>query len=280
MYDLDPTSRAAALIAEAECLLVTAGAGMSVDSGLPAYRSREGFWNDYPAYRGVLADPTSLSRPSVFESDPHLAWGFYGHRLNLYRHAQPHEGHSILRDLGTRLPGGCFVLTTNVDGLFLRAGFPSNAVRECHGSIHQLQCLHPCQRVTWLAEGLEVKVDPATMRALEPLPKCLHCGGLARPAVFAFGDTRYVWESTEPQAQCYQHWLAGVSGLRLVVLECGSGTAVPGLRREGLEKARQFGGNLIRINADEADVEDPRDIALAGGALEGLRGLYARISTP
>lgn len=271
--------RAAALLAGAEGLLITAGAGMSVDSGLPAYRSPEGFWKDYPAYRAIRADFASMTRPRGFEVDPSFAWGFYAHRLQLYRSAQPHEGYTILQQIGARMSGGCFVLTSNVDGLFLRAGFSPEAVRECHGSIHRLQCLHPCQRVTWPADGMDIQVDPATMRALEPLPKCPHCGGLARPAVFAFGDTRYVWESTEAQAQHYQRWLAGMAGRRLVVVECGSGTAVPGLRREGLEKARQFGGHLIRINAEEAEVEDPSDVGLRGSALEILRELRGRMST-
>lgn len=269
---------AAALLAEAECLLITAGAGMSVDSGLPAYRTPEGFWKDYPAYRGIRADYAQMTRPRGFEADPAFAWGFYAHRLQLYRDAQPHEGYTMLRAIAARMAGGFFVLTSNVDGLFLRAGFPPQAVRECHGSIHRLQCLVPCQRVTWPADGISIRVDPVTMRAEAPLPVCPHCGGLARPAVFAFGDTRYVWESTHEQALAYQRWRTAAAGRGLVVLECGSGSTVPGLRREGLEIARQFGGSLIRINADEAAVEDPRDVALQGRALDILMELRRRMA--
>ncbi len=57
----------AALLKEADCLLITVGAGMSVDSGLPAYRTPEGFWKDFPAYSCIRADYTKMTRPRGFE---------------------------------------------------------------------------------------------------------------------------------------------------------------------------------------------------------------------
>lgn len=265
--------KSADLIAQAECLLITAGAGMGVDSGLPDYRGKEGFWNHYPMYRSLGVDYAAMTRPSGFERDPHFAWGFYGHCLDLYRRAQPHAGYACLLTLARRLGDRAFVLTTNVDGFFLRAGFDSTRLRECHGSLHRLQCVHPCERTTWSADAFYPQVDLATMRLQEPLPQCPRCNGLARPAVFAFGDTRYVWESTHAQTEHYQAWKESLQGLRLVVIECGAGPTVPGLRREGESLARTHAGRLLRINLSDPAVSHPYDIALPGTALTTLQSL-------
>lgn len=112
-------SAAAQLLADTDALLIGAGAGMGVDSGLPTFRGDQGFWTAYPAYRGCsLAD---VACPNTFTRDPELAWGFYGHRLNLYRQHPPHAGFAILRCWAEMMPHGYFVLTSNVDGHWLQA---------------------------------------------------------------------------------------------------------------------------------------------------------------
>src|SRR5438046_4708780 len=87
---------AAEAIRDAQALLIGAGAGMGVDSGLPDFRGNQGFWKAYPPYQKLGLDFVSLANPRRFQSDPTLAWGFYGHRLKLYRASQPHEGFTIL----------------------------------------------------------------------------------------------------------------------------------------------------------------------------------------
>src|SRR5688572_28584070 len=123
--DLDASIQSAAdAIRSADGLLIEAGAGMGVDSGLPDFGGPEGFWKAYPAFRGQAF--SDLSTPHWFHTDPALAWGFFGHRLNLYRSAMPHAGFEVLRRWSERLPLGCFVFTSNVDGQFQRAGFPED----------------------------------------------------------------------------------------------------------------------------------------------------------
>ena len=90
-------AQAAAWIRDAEALIIAAGAGMGVDSGLPDFRGNEGFWNAYPPFRHLGLKFTDLANPAWFHDDPPLAWGFYGHRLNLYRRTQPHAGFALLR---------------------------------------------------------------------------------------------------------------------------------------------------------------------------------------
>src|SRR5216683_1899871 len=85
-------------IASAHALLIGAGAGMGVDSGLPDFRGDQGFWKAYPPYAKLGLRFSDLANPSWFASDPTLAWGFYGHRLELYRSTAPHDGFRILRE--------------------------------------------------------------------------------------------------------------------------------------------------------------------------------------
>ena len=89
--------QAARVLADAQALLFTAGAGMGVDSGLPDFRGDEGFWNAYPPLRKLNISFSQMANPQWFSDDPTLAWGFYGHRRNLYRATEPHTGFDILR---------------------------------------------------------------------------------------------------------------------------------------------------------------------------------------
>lgn len=126
--------QAARAIAEADALLIGAGAGMGVDSGLPDFRDQEGFWKAYPPFRGRSF--ASMSNPAWFDHDPEQAWGFFVHRLNLYRDTPPHAGFEIVRRWAESRPAGYFVCTSNVDGHFARADFDEDRILECHGSIH------------------------------------------------------------------------------------------------------------------------------------------------
>ena len=94
----EEVARAAQAIEQADGLLVTAGAGMGVDSGLPDFRGDQGFWSAYPPYAKLGLSFVDLANPRWFQQDPALAWGFYGHRLNLYRTTRPHEGFGRLHD--------------------------------------------------------------------------------------------------------------------------------------------------------------------------------------
>src|SRR6516165_2970142 len=101
----DLIRRAAEAIAGADALLIGAGAGMGVDSGLPDFRGAHGFWRAYPPYARLGLDFRALADPRWFRDDPALAWGFYGHRLGLYRRTRPHRGFRILRRWADCMPG-------------------------------------------------------------------------------------------------------------------------------------------------------------------------------
>lgn len=263
--------RAAREIERADALVITAGAGLGVDSGLPDFRGTEGFWRAYPPFARLGLRFDQVANPAHFASDPALAWGFYGHRLQLYRSTAPHPGFGILASWAGRAPGGGFVFTSNVDGHFQRGGFAEERVVECHGSIFHLQCAVPCADRVWSGEELEVGVDEESFRARPPLPVCPACGGVARPNVLMFGDWLWLPHRTAAQEERMRRWLERLEG-RFVVLEIGAGTSVPTVRLTSEHLARNPGGRLVRINPREPQTPgDGIGIALPGlAALEAL----------
>jgi len=80
---VDELDRAVELLSTADALLVCAGAGMGVDSGLPTFRDDRGFWRDYPPFERLGVGLAELATPARFVTDPTLAWGFYLHRLDV-----------------------------------------------------------------------------------------------------------------------------------------------------------------------------------------------------
>lgn len=263
--DLD---RAAELIASADALLVCAGAGMGVDSGLPDFRGDEGFWRAYPPYERLGLRFVELADPRHFLEDPELAWGFYGHRLQLYRETVPHEGFSLLRKWGEAKPGGAAVFTSNVDGQFQKAGF--GLVAEAHGSIHHLQCTVPCGTHVWSAADFHPELDEVSMRAKEPLPECVACGRLARPNILMFGDFDWVSRRSDEQLRAVNDWRR--THPKLAVVELGAGRAVPTVRRYA-ELASAATGALVRINPREPEIRHNRGVSLPYRALDTLIAL-------
>lgn len=267
--------QAATLIAQGEALVVAAGAGMGVDSGLPDFRGPDGFWRAYPAIARAGLDFTAVASPRTFEHDPSLAWGFYGHRLALYRRTEPHAGFDLLRRWGRQMPQGLAVFTSNVDGQFQRAGFDAGPLHECHGSLHWLQCLRGCGQAPWPADRLVPDIDEVECRWRGDLPACPGCGGLARPNLLMFGDWGWVGGRYDAQQQRLMRWLAQVE--RPVVIEIGAGTAVPSVRDFCHQLLAHQGGRLVRINPREPAVTTSQGIGLPMGALDALQALARRL---
>ena len=257
---------------EADALLVTAGAGMGVDSGLPDFRGNEGFWRAYPEAKRLGLSFVELANPHWFEEDPALAWAFYGHRLRLYRETVPHAGFGMLLEAGRRT-SEYFVFTSNVDGQFQKAGYDPERIVECHGSIHHLQCTR-CGSGIWSAEEVEVPIDRERFRALE-WPRCPRCGATARPNILMFGDWGWDASRTEAQEERFEDFLQRlmVRGSSLAIVEIGAGTAVPTVRRTSEGIARRFGGRVIRLNPREPEIDPALGWGFAVGGLEGIERL-------
>ncbi|MCC7072088.1 MAG: NAD-dependent protein deacetylase [Deltaproteobacteria bacterium] len=271
--DEELLTRAAGAIGEAEALVIAAGAGMGVDSGLPDFRGPQGFWRAYPPYQKLGLAFEDLANPRWFHDDPALAWGFYGHRLALYRRTTPHAGFGVLRSIAARMAHGAFVFTSNVDGAFQRAGVDATRVCEVHGAIEVLQCTEARCRGLWSAEGVEVDVDEASFRARPPLPACPRCGAMARPNILMFGDWGWDSSRSDEQGARLEEFLRATRSARTVVIECGAGTAIPSVRRFS-ERLQAGGATLVRINLREPE---GGSIGLSSGAKDALAAIAARL---
>lgn len=246
--------QAAERIRSASALLVAAGAGMNVDFGWPDYRDREGFQQAFPAYRALGFGFEDLARPSRFELDPGLAWGFYAQRLEAARRRVPHPGFAVLSRWRSLAPGGGFVVTSCVEGEFQRAGFDPQRMVESVGSIEWLQCARECGAAPVPAPARLVEVDPETLRAREPFPTCAGCGALARPNVLLFGDWAWDMSRVTAQDEALRGWLSRARGL--VVVECGETPRLPALRNYVRRLAQDAKAQVVRISTEDAGVPE------------------------
>jgi NAD-dependent SIR2 family protein deacetylase len=238
---------------ECDYLIITAGAGMGVDSGLPDFRGVEGFWRAYPYAKKLGVRFEELANPVWFEEKPQMAWAFYGDRLNLYREVEPHIGFKLLLDVA-KSKKDYFVITSNVDGQFQKANFQEDKIDEIHGSIHYLQCQDSyCDSGIWSTKDVKIDVDLENFIAKEPLPTCSSCGRVARPNILMFNDWNWRDERERKQRANLQKFLESAKGSKVTVIEIGAGKAVPTIRYISEELAQELNGELIRVNLRDYD---------------------------
>jgi NAD-dependent SIR2 family protein deacetylase len=275
--DKNTLSRAADYIRDADAIIIAAGAGMGVDSGLPDFRGNEGFWKAYPALAKAKLDFSQVASPATFTRNIKLAWGFYGHRLELYRNTIPHQGFEILKRWGESKPNGYNIFTSNVDGQFQKAGFDPYRIYEYHGSIHHLQCLNECCDMVWSAERFKPHVDENECHLINIPPPCKECGDYARPNILMFGDWGWVRTRSKRQAEQLNTWLAHTTNP--VIVELGAGTHIPSVRDFSHKVVTKHNGKLIRINPRESEVETNNSIGLACGAKDALLAIDHLMNT-
>lgn len=251
---------AAELIYSADTLLITAGAGFGVDSGLPDFRGEDGFYTAYPQFKLSRRPLHKVATPNFFIENPRRAWGFYAHRYHLYQRTDPHLGYAIVNNW-LALKGG-FVVTTNVDGHFIKSGLDRLHLLEDHGSINHLQCFRNCNESIYKVVTMPI-VEECNLSAVGNLPLCPFCGGPARPNILMFND--YHWNSARTDAQKlrYSDWFTKYKGNKIVVIEIGAGIAIPTLRH--------LLSNRTRIRINPHDCEAPlKGIGIKEGAERAL----------
>jgi len=207
MYQ-DEIMSAATIIKNASGVLVIAGAGIGVDSGLPDYRGPTGFWKAYPQLLKHGLSLEEMSHPDWFQKDPRTAWGFYAHRARLYLSALPHEGFQSLKNIVEKT-NNYFIFTSNIDGQFTAGNFDKNKLFEAHGSLCNLQCTKASCPNVWECPLSEFPEVDENLIAVGELPMCSNCGSLARPNVSMFGDTTLTWKNkhAENQKNNFMVWI-------------------------------------------------------------------------
>jgi NAD-dependent deacetylase len=180
---IDTAARLAGLIREADSVVALTGAGISVPSGIPDFRSpRTGLWAN--------VNPMEVAHIDVFHQDPERFWHFYGERFQSLEHKRPNRAHHALAEL-ERAGLLRAVITQNIDRLHARAG--SSNLIEVHGTIAHSSCLG-CRARYPLA-------DVRARQAADPrgVPRC-ECGKPLKPDVVLFGEYLPVDALTQAQA--------------------------------------------------------------------------------
>jgi NAD-dependent deacetylase len=237
--------RLAELFEPQPCVVLT-GAGISTESGIPDFRSREGIWAKY--------DPFEVAHIDAFRRDPARVWEFYALRLDVLAGAEPNAGHRALARLEE---AGLVraVVTQNVDGLHARAG--SREIVEVHGSLREAECIH-C--------GLRVPMAEVEL----PLPACPACGEILKPGVVMFG------EMLPARAIERAQQLAAEARLLLVVGSTLEVYPVAGLPEETLAA----GGSLAIVNRGSTPWDAHAEVVIDGGAGETLGALADMVTAP
>ena len=259
---------------ECEAILIGAGAGMGVDSGLPDFRGNDGFWKAYPPLAKLGIEFEQMANPQWFTEDPKLAWGFYGHRLNLYQKTKPHSGFNTLLTKFKEEKIPMFVFTSNVDSHFQKTGFSEEQIMECHGSLMHLQCIEECGQPIWpISPDLLIQINPLNLLAKEPLPSCPQCGSLARPNILMFSD--FDWNSTRTysQRQRFEKWIEKFKNKNLLIIELGAGTNIPTVRLTCEEVYQSAGNHFIRVNPRESECGLKNTLSIPLGAMEAINAI-------
>jgi NAD-dependent deacetylase len=235
-------ARLAELIGESGCTVALTGAGVSVPSGIPDFRTPEtGLWAN--------VDPMKVAHIDVFERDPAHFWSYYRPRFHSLGDKRPNAAHEALAELERRglLEG---VITQNIDRLHRAAG--SENVVEVHGSIETSSCTR-CA-ASYGIEEVDALFDD------EGVAVCTACGGPVKPDVVLFGEL--LPESAMAGAQ----QLAERAELMICI---GSSLAVypaAGLPRVALE----HGGRLAIVTKGPTPYDHAADLKLDGEVDEEL----------
>lgn len=229
-------------------ITVLTGAGVSAASGVPTFRGAEGLWRQYRA--------ADLATPEAFARDPALVWEWYAWRRGKIAGCRPNRAHEVLA-AWTNRQAACRLVTQNVDDLHLRAG--SRGLIRLHGSIWELSCWGQCS-------GAPRRWPDARVPLPEALPRCPHCGGLARPAVVWFGesldpdDVRAAMDASD----CDVFLTIGTSA----VVYPAAGF---------LHEAKRRGAFTVEINLEPTDASPFVDVTLHAPAEEILDAIETRL---
>ena len=240
--------RLAELVRSARSVVALTGAGISVPSGIPDFRSPgTGLWEE--------VDPMEVAHIDAFRHDPVRFWRFYGDRFQSLEDKRPNGAHRALVEL-ERLGRLDAVITQNIDLLHRTAG--SGEVVEVHGSIGTSSC--PGCRASYA-------LDDVRARLAGGVPRCDGCGAALKPDVVLFGEVL-------PEAAMSRAVeLAAGAGLLLCV-----GSSLEVYPVAGLPSVtRRAGGRVAIVTQGPTPLDGEADVRLRGDVVAELQALVAAL---
>jgi NAD-dependent deacetylase len=242
--------RLAELLRDSRCAVVLTGAGVSVPSGIPDFRSPgSGLWEN--------VDPMEVAHIDAWRRDPDRFWQFYGDRFASLFDKQPNEAHLALAELERRgLVRG--VITQNVDRLHRKAG--STRLIEVHGSIEYSVCMD-CRGKMSLESVME------QLRSTGGAPECPSCVSPLKPDVVLFGELLPEQAMSEAEALALEADLMVCVGSSLEVYPVAG---LPAITHGG-------GGRIALVTQGPTPYDADAEVKLAGDVVEELRAVLAAL---
>lgn len=268
------------LLKEAEAVLIGAGAGASAAAGLTysGKRFTDNFGEFIDKY-GKMNMPNMYAAGFYPFPSQEAKWGYWSKHSMVNRFLPPAlplylQLYELVKEKDY------FVLTTNVDHQFFKAGFSEECLFATQGDYGMIQCEKGCHRKIYDAEKMFRRMDEARENCLIPssmVPKCPVCGG--NMAMYLRVDQYFVEdENWHTAAERYHTFLERAMEKKTVFLELGVGFNTPGIIRFPFEKmvCEKECLSLVRLNLDEAFVPDGlhnRAIGISGDMTEAITGL-------
>jgi NAD-dependent deacetylase len=244
--------RVAGWMRQARNVVALTGAGISTESGIPDFRGPDGVWT---------RDPKAEAKADIrfYVSDPTVRRAAWQTRLDHpARGAQPNAGHRALAEL-ERQGRLATLITQNIDGLHLAAGSSPARTIEIHGTIREYACLD-CGARGPMADALE------RVRAGDPDPACLDCGGILKSATISFGQSLVAADLERAERASAESDLFLAIGTSLTVYPVAW---LP-------ERALTSGARLVIINAEPTPLDGRAHAVLRGRIGEVLPALLER----
>ena len=240
----------AELLRDATSAVVLTGAGVSVPSGIPDFRTPgTGLWEN--------VDPMEVAHIDAWRRDPGRFWSFYGDRFASLVEKQPNEAHRVLAELERR---GLIraVITQNIDRLHRSAG--TRRLIEVHGSIEWSVCLE-CRGKLALDRVLE------QLEAGNSVPRCPACSAPLKPDVVLFGELLPERAMAEAQGLAHEADLMVCVGSSLEVYPVAG---LPALTHGG-------GGRLALVTQGPTPYDSQAEVKLDGDVVEELGAVLAAL---
>ena len=224
------------LIKTSKKTIVLTGAGISTESGLPDFRSKDGFWtkNKPIQFQDYLDD----------EEKQRLSWSRNIELHKILKEINPNIGHAFVEKV-INFNKENFLITQNIDGLHQRSGIQEDKIIEIHGNAIEAKCLN-CEKKAKIIHFHEA------IKTNNPLPKCLNCNGVVKVATISFGqpmNENDMLKATKISSECE---LMIVMGSSLSVMPAGQ---IPNL-------AIQSGAKLVILNREETIYDAMADIVI------------------
>jgi NAD-dependent deacetylase len=224
------------LVKASKSTVILTGAGISTESGLPDFRSDNGFW--------TKNKPIQFNEFLQSEEKQRLSWERNIELHSLLKNIKPNLGHMFVEKI-TSLQKSNFLITQNIDGLHQKSGVSRNKIIEIHGSAIEAACLECAAKQNILDFHDAIKLE-------DPLPKCTFCGGVVKVATISFGQPMNEMDMMHASKIVEESDLMIVMGSSLKVLPAGK---LPNL-------AMQSGSKLIILNREKTRYDQSADIVI------------------